>query len=1154
MADYISTQRAKFAEVLDGRDWDVFDKQPTVYVSLTGDAELWRSLPELSPDFISEFTDLLNLITDIKNTVKCRYVDDPEAGGEVFEGRWRQAFIRRIAQGEVTKLVQVLRRGWATALIDAEARLISGDNVPLQPERILQRQYVNLDFTQLGVMIDGIEATKYIENPTIEGEMYGSVEVPVKWRILSSKPSRADDGSGIITQTLAKNLVQTPDDLPAAILLSGDKALLSPFAHDITSVKNTYVWEYRWIDPDYAVTLRNTISLTVGVVDAKIVKVEDGTCNIQVLTQTNTWAGTLSQVWEKQSQFPTFAAERIVNNFSHIPLASLAGFRTTLATPTSGYKVASLTDKTDAAGGFGELVQVQEKLFPGTVSASNGVDMEKEYLLLLTNGVLLTTAWHGVEDVDVVTAMTALATAPTGYTVLSVAHNYNGTGSFVLTRTMVTKATPTAMQIQVQFPSFDDERRTYYYFGLDKTTAQTQYTTSKTVCDAGYKVDAVEIIEWRGGALAVVQRISKLIRSEATPPVAITLPLLIALQHLMSTEYEWWGNGDSTTTMFPNVADANLDAVLALLVTAPANYMVVSIGHNYSGTGKADVVRVLVKQNLTGFESAIQFPTFMGERRTNIYLGLNATDADTKYAVSQVSSHAGYKVDSVTKQEGRRGTITVIQQLSKLNIAFTSQLRAIDYTRMFGLANVATTVYLNIPKDGIAALKVAILADITMVVHSLQDNDNGQGAADVVVAWRSKEVKPRALGAIQSTKSSQFHQTTQDRLWIDINLTSQTALADAVALALAGTDPYAVTTGDTIQSASGDDAGDKTATIRQRISKKPDTYTAAEYSMQESFNPHGLREATMLISVKEYPEIAYADLATIFTTLQTFLGSPETMKGRIQVSMNGNGTFMMRAIKEAKPDWDNTVPAYVQVAVINPGQIAESKHEVATGVPVAEAAELVAGTTADTDYALDEVRMTERGNGEASIDKQQSKKYGIAVYVHESPTFSTRRGTKRTVWPRVHADDLDTIWAAALTQEVAGDYVLDYRQKIPVGNGFHNVENQSIDGRSFDTFATTYYGWQSTKSFISYMHQYRGDKGEWRCVKVTQTEYRGISIESAVNNYGTTGDADSTPPVTFGFANGYVIYRSIKVNRTYSVWKVQTTTVEDGAHGGHGAL
>ena len=858
-----------------------------------------RYFPGIPMGKVSECLDCLRTIASVKNTKASHTVLNPQVNKEELPGTWRhvQEYAeppRAKSEPDVQDVYQLLKLGWAQTLIDSEAHLVGGDNIPLQPERILVRQYVGLDFTKLGDMIEGIESTKYVTNPVIEGKTYdGPIVAPattpsdLKWRILSSKPSRDPDGSGIITQTLAKNLVQTPDELPTAILLSDDKALLSPFAHDTTSEKNIYVWEYRWIDPAYAQTLRDTIALTSDVIDAKAIKADDGSFNIQVLTHTNTWKGTLSQVWGKETVSPTFAAEKVVESFSHIPLTSLDAFKATLGTATSGYKVSSVKDSTDEERGFARITQTQDKLFSGAVTANNGTLNEEEYLFLITGGILRTTMWLGVKDDDLATAMATVATAPTGYSVVKVANNYNGTGSFTLTRTMMVKGSDTVpVKIKVEFPSFEDERRTYFYFGLDKTDATALLTTLLTTCDEGYKVDLAEIQEWRYGMLVV------------------------------------------------------------------------------------------------------------------------------------------------------------IQQISKLNLLLTGRVQSYDYTKTFGLVNVATTIYPNIAVDSITALKVTILADATKIMLNLWDDDAGQGKANVTAVWRSKEEAPRALGAIRSTKNSQFHKEAQDRLWIDINLTDKDALATAVALAMAGTDPYAVAEGAEIREVTGEDAGDKTARIRQHVVKEG-TPDPADYSMQESFNPHGLQEAVMIVSVREYPEVDYTQVGTVFALLQTFLGDPG--KGRIQVSMNGNGTFTMRALKEGTPDWDNTTPDYVQTGIHNKGLIGEGKTQLATGVKVASAAAIVADVTADDDYALEDVQMDERGMGEAAITKRQTKKSETAVQVSETPAAGLRRAVKDNNWPLVLAANVATVWTAASTEGVAGNYVLHFRQKNILGNGMFSISNQVVE-------------------------------------------------------------------------------------------------------------
>lgn len=841
---------------------------------------------------------------------KCFSVTDPMVNGIVQPGVWRGVSVKAVEgvhnPGRTTSpagtIVQVLAWGWAGALIDTEARLTGGDNQPLQPERTLERKYVNLDYTMVGKMIDDIETTKYVADPTIEGKKYTG-----RYRILSSAPSRASDGSGIITQTLAKNLVISPEVLPTPILISNNDALLSPFALDTTSVKNSHVYEYRWIDPSYAKTLCDTVALTTGVIDAKVVHVNDGSDSIQILTETNTWTGNLSQFWEHRVQSPTFAAESIIDTFSHIPLDSLASLsvlRTTLNTPATGYKVSSLVDVT-AEEGFGRLVRTQDKLFPSPVTSANGVRTDEDILLLMVAGVIRTTVWKAVKDSDLDAAMTTLLTDPTGYTALRVGNNYSGTGSCDITRTMLTRGKIT-----------------------DK------------------------------------------------------------------------------------------------------------------------------------IQTSIEYPTFEGERITYHYPGLNLVDAKAMEVTLLATPIVGYKIDSLSIVESRMA-LTVVQQISKVQIApFTlSAVHQQSFVHSFGLVTMATTVYLNIPKASIGTVKTAINALTGIIVLDISDDDRGTGSANITFTWRTKPTGPVALGAIQQAGPSKFHWPTQNRLWIDINLTDKDALATAVALAMAGTAPYAPAAFDVIQDASGSDAGDKTGHISQKISKKPATYTPALFSEQQSLNPHGLQSAILTTDTMEYPQIAYADLASTFAILQTFLGTPP--KGRIQVSMNGNETFAMRGFKEATPTWANTTGVSVKVGIQNPGAIGESKTELATGVPVALAEALVAAAVPDTDYALDEVGMTERGEGEAAIHKRQTLKSETAIIVRIIPACGSQRAAQGRIWPLVLTANVDAVMAAALTEGVDATHILKYTEKRNLGGGMWHVSSMTESPQVVVTSFTAAYGDES---------------------------------------------------------------------------------------------
>ena len=1029
---------AQIAEFLTEEDAEIYQKEDSTSVSLLGDAEFWRVWPELSPDRIPPAIDFLNAYTSVKNfkkNLELRYVDDPLAGRIPWPGRWRQAYVKRVAQGDVTQLAQVLRKGYASKLIDEEARLISGSYKSIEPEQVLRRQYVSLGKEYLGSILSTAIETHFVEDPVIEDEVYEG-----KWRIADNVPSRASDGSGIFTQTLVLGWVTTEDELPTPVLLTDAKLLLSPFIHDITSETNVYTWEYRGIDPAYAQTLRDTIALTSDVKGAEVRKVSDeiggGSCSIRVTTESRTWAGTLSEKWGCNEVHPGFNAKQIITKYSHIPEASLAGFRTTLSTATANYKIASLQDVSSGEG-FYDIVQTQQRMFIGNVTSGNGVKMQQEFVLIMGAAAdVVTTKWLEVPDADLASALATLATAPGGYTVIRVGHNYAGVGSATIVRVMIKDGSGDELEMRIDFPSFEGERKTYAYMGLSIADANTKYTTLQTTSEANYKVVNVTKSEGKFGTITVQQVISRIFEGSVSDSngVDVKYDLAIGLLALVA-------DSKIVTTVWLEVSDANIDTSLTTLETAPEGYTVTGLSVAYDGIGSATITRIMVtKEDATAIELGINWPTFDSERKTYAYLGLDKTSADTKYTELQTEVAEGYKVDSVTIQAGTAGSLTVVQQISKVQVSsWSSVTHRHDYTSTFGLVTAATTVYLNIPHASIGAVKTGILAIGDIIVLDVSDDDVGEGKANITYTWRSKVAAPRSLGTINSSKNSQFHKETQDRLWIDINLEDVDSLKNAVALAMAGTAPYEVAEGAEIRGATGEDAGDKTGRITQRVVKEG-TPDPAEYSMQESFNPHGLQEAVMIISVKEYPEVAYTNVGTIFALLQTFLGDP--MKGRIQVSMNANGTFAMRGLKEGTPDWANITPDYVKVATSNKDLIGESKVELATGVPVADAAAIVEAAEADADHVIDDIRMTERGQGEAAIEKRQTKKSETAVTVRVIPALGIQRAAQERTWPLVLDANLAAVWTAALTEGVVGDYVLQYRQRRILGNGMYEVSNR----------------------------------------------------------------------------------------------------------------
>jgi hypothetical protein len=202
--DQLSKLATKFKEQLAEADAQLYEQLQATYVSLTGDAELPRYWPELSPDSIPDAIDYLNMVTSVKNTVPLRYVDDPMANQEVYRGRWRQAFIRRAMQGEVTKLVQVLRRGYAEQINWDEARIRTARWLQDQPtgtntsdyECYLEIFWPNCSISKLEEMANSLRQREFV-NPVIESEVRAGT-----WHNQGVTTQKADDGSGIITLSL----------------------------------------------------------------------------------------------------------------------------------------------------------------------------------------------------------------------------------------------------------------------------------------------------------------------------------------------------------------------------------------------------------------------------------------------------------------------------------------------------------------------------------------------------------------------------------------------------------------------------------------------------------------------------------------------------------------------------------------------------------------------------------------------------------------------------------------------------------------------------------------------------------------------------------------------------------------------------------------
>lgn len=126
----------------------------------------------------------------------------------------------------------------------------------------------------------------FVDNPYVDGKAKAG-----RWRNVKVEgyARGTDKLSCVITQTLALGLIQKYVDLDAPVLVGAHDRLISPFARLETAQKDMREIKYKAIDPAYAEAIKDNIALTSGVVAAKVAILEDGSANIHVLEETNTW-------------------------------------------------------------------------------------------------------------------------------------------------------------------------------------------------------------------------------------------------------------------------------------------------------------------------------------------------------------------------------------------------------------------------------------------------------------------------------------------------------------------------------------------------------------------------------------------------------------------------------------------------------------------------------------------------------------------------------------------------------------------------------------------------------------------------------------------------------------------------------------------------
>ena len=164
-------------------------------------------------------------------------------------------------------------------------------------DSLLFRSLTHIEVGQLQAMTDDLNLRTDVKNE--EGVASFSVDDPVigdktyegRWRhVRTEGHGRGQDGrSGLIVQVLAKGFVKSAESLPTPELVRQEDSLLLPHSPDSTSSAKQIEVRYRSIDPAYVQTLQETIALTSGVIKVESIKMEDGSFNIHVLTETVSW-------------------------------------------------------------------------------------------------------------------------------------------------------------------------------------------------------------------------------------------------------------------------------------------------------------------------------------------------------------------------------------------------------------------------------------------------------------------------------------------------------------------------------------------------------------------------------------------------------------------------------------------------------------------------------------------------------------------------------------------------------------------------------------------------------------------------------------------------------------------------------------------------
>lgn len=184
-----------------------------VDASLVGDGEIVRRWPDINPGYLSRCMEAINLYTDPSNQTERKWVKNPIVARETFNGIYRVVSSDVDVQKPGLKgIIQVLRKGFATSAIWAEARVVETEDGPGNssavadvansssdnPCRVLTVKFPNCSPNAIEAIAASLRASDTMSSVVVGKESYGGT-----WDVVRINKKIEDDGSGTVLLTLA---------------------------------------------------------------------------------------------------------------------------------------------------------------------------------------------------------------------------------------------------------------------------------------------------------------------------------------------------------------------------------------------------------------------------------------------------------------------------------------------------------------------------------------------------------------------------------------------------------------------------------------------------------------------------------------------------------------------------------------------------------------------------------------------------------------------------------------------------------------------------------------------------------------------------------------------------------------------------------------